>query len=149
VAARATLQKRGGVVQVVVSARIHAVASAPPPLCSSSINAWVHTHREHAELHSAVARRPPIRAFRDCCRRPQDARAVMDAGPAGRGADGQALLLHAVNMNLAAVRCGAAGEHLGGDAWRSRTACRPDERQTEAIAAMPLATATATPVLMR
>jgi hypothetical protein len=39
----------------------HAVASAPPPLCSSSIKASVHAHRgEHAELHSAAARRPPI-----------------------------------------------------------------------------------------
>ena len=43
VAASATLQKRGGVVQVVVGARIHAVASAP--LCSSSVRASVHTHR--------------------------------------------------------------------------------------------------------
>ena len=40
----ATLLKRGGVVQVAVGARIHAVASAPSPLCSSSIKASVHTH---------------------------------------------------------------------------------------------------------
>ena len=43
---------------------IHAVASAPPPLCSSSIKASVHTHREQAELHSAAARRSSIRALR-------------------------------------------------------------------------------------
>ena len=43
VAAGASLQKRGGVVQVVVGARIHAVARAPPPFCSSSIKALVHT----------------------------------------------------------------------------------------------------------
>jgi hypothetical protein len=45
VAGSATKQERGGVVRVVVGARIHAVASAPPPLCSSSIKASVHTHR--------------------------------------------------------------------------------------------------------
>ena len=46
--ALATLQKRGGVVQVVVGARIHAVASAPPPLCS--VKASVHTHRGAREV---------------------------------------------------------------------------------------------------
>ena len=54
----ATLQKRGGVIQVVVGARIHAVASAPPPLCSSSIKASVHTHR--GARGAAFGRGPPL-----------------------------------------------------------------------------------------
>ena len=52
------MQKRGGVIQVVVGARIHAVASAPPPLCSSSIKASVHTHR--GARGAAFGRGPPL-----------------------------------------------------------------------------------------
>jgi hypothetical protein len=51
-AAGATLQKRRGVVQVVVGTRIHSVASAPPELCSSSIKRRCIRTGEHAEVHS-------------------------------------------------------------------------------------------------
>ena len=53
----ATLQKRGGVVQVVVAARIDAVASAPPPFCSSSIRAsCIRT----GEREGLIRRRPAV-----------------------------------------------------------------------------------------
>jgi hypothetical protein len=56
--AAATLQKRGGVVQVVVGARIHAVASSPAPLCSSSIKASVHTHGRARGVTRATQGKP-------------------------------------------------------------------------------------------
>ncbi len=77
----ATLQKRGGVVRVVVRARIHAVASAPPALCSSSIKASVHTHRGAGGVAFAGVRPSSYPRRRDWRRRRRHASVDSTAGP--------------------------------------------------------------------